>query len=504
MVEAAERKGACRPGVDPRRVVVGKPRRGAQHDRCEQGLPVPVRDRLALQPGDPAADGGVGRQRARRHRARPGRRAARRADRLHPALCAADDRYVWLNQYTNPNAWKAHYRTTAPAIAREFPRPGRAVRRRRHHRHPDGLRPLLPRAAPPVRVVAVDPVGSVSFGGAGGPPDDPRPGHGVRPPLLDETYIDDVVHVEEPDTVRACHRLARRGFLFGGSTGTVVSGAVDWLAATRRGRPHRRRARPGPRRALPRHHLPGQLGGDLYGDDVLRPAELTSGARVAVRCPPSSVPTSTATASIVQSLGRGARRRPGGRTGLARRPLLRRPGRGLDAHGPVLRPGPQACRPAVGVDQGRLPAPHDHAAWRRRSHRPRPTPSSGRSPRCWPRSGYRTGVGRRPLLRRPGRRLDGHGPVLRPGPQATTCRRSRSRTSTGTRRSGAWRRRSPRPLPADGGRAVGYAADADGTGEHAGSSSRAGCCSSCSSSATPTSPQDLRRWASCGSPPAGA
>jgi cysteine synthase A len=26
-----------------------------------------------------------------------------------------------------------------------------------------------------------------------------------------------------------CHRLARRGFLFGGSTGTVVSGAARWL-----------------------------------------------------------------------------------------------------------------------------------------------------------------------------------------------------------------------------------------------------------------------------------
>ena len=37
------------------------------------------------------------------------------------ALCASDDRYVWLNQYTNPGNWRAHYRTTAPAIAREFP-----------------------------------------------------------------------------------------------------------------------------------------------------------------------------------------------------------------------------------------------------------------------------------------------------------------------------------------------------------------------------------------------
>ena len=48
--------------------------------------------------------------------------------------------------------------------------------------------------------------------------------------MLDESYVDDVVHVEETETIRVCHRLARRGFLFGGSTGTVVSGAMRWLA----------------------------------------------------------------------------------------------------------------------------------------------------------------------------------------------------------------------------------------------------------------------------------
>jgi cysteine synthase A len=37
------------------------------------------------------------------------------------ALCATDERYVWLNQYSNPGNWKAHYHTTAPAIARQFP-----------------------------------------------------------------------------------------------------------------------------------------------------------------------------------------------------------------------------------------------------------------------------------------------------------------------------------------------------------------------------------------------
>ena len=81
-----------------------------------------------------------------------------------------------------------------------------------------------------MRVVAVDSVGSVTFGGPPGRRMIPGLGTSVRPPLLDDSYVDEVIFVEEADTIRACHRLARRGFLFGGSTGTVVSGASRWLA----------------------------------------------------------------------------------------------------------------------------------------------------------------------------------------------------------------------------------------------------------------------------------
>jgi 2,3-diaminopropionate biosynthesis protein SbnA len=146
------------------------------------------------------------------------------------AMCASDDRYVWLNQYTNPGNWGAHYRTTGPAIADSFPEldvlfvgagttgtlMGCARYFREWHR--------------PVRIVAVDAVGSVSFGGEPGRRMIPGLGMNIRPALLDESYVDEVVVVEEADTVRTCHRLARRGFLFGGSTGTVVSGAMSWLA----------------------------------------------------------------------------------------------------------------------------------------------------------------------------------------------------------------------------------------------------------------------------------
>jgi 2,3-diaminopropionate biosynthesis protein SbnA len=151
-----------------------------------------------------------------------------RLDRVRELL-ESDDRFVWLNQYSNSNAWKAHFRTTGPAIAQQFPRldvlfvgagttgtlMGCARFFRQWHRR--------------VRIVAVDSVGSIAFGAQPARRMIPGLGTGVRPELLDESLVDDVVWVEESDTVRFCHRLARKGFLFGGSTGTVVSGATSWL-----------------------------------------------------------------------------------------------------------------------------------------------------------------------------------------------------------------------------------------------------------------------------------
>jgi 2,3-diaminopropionate biosynthesis protein SbnA len=145
------------------------------------------------------------------------------------ALCASDKRYVWLNQYANPGNWNAHFRTTAPAITREFPQldvlfigagtTGTLMGCARYLRE-------WPR---PVHVVAVDSVGSVTFGSAAGRRMIPGLGTAVRPPQLDESFVNEVVLVEEADTIRTCRRLAKHGFLFGGSTGTVVFAAINWL-----------------------------------------------------------------------------------------------------------------------------------------------------------------------------------------------------------------------------------------------------------------------------------
>jgi N-(2-amino-2-carboxyethyl)-L-glutamate synthase len=192
------------------------------------------------------------------------------------SLCASDDRYVWLNQYTNPANWHAHYRTTAPAIARQFPQldvlfvgvgtTGTLMGCAQYFRD----RHL------PVRIVAVDSVGSVAFGGPPARRMIPGVGTSIRPPMLDESYVDDVIHVEEPDTIRICHQLARHGFVFGGSTGTVLSGALEWLDRN-------------DGRELTAVAIAADLGEryletiyqtkwlhDLYGENVLRSAELTA------------------------------------------------------------------------------------------------------------------------------------------------------------------------------------------------------------------------------------
>ncbi|GEC03909.1 2,3-diaminopropionate biosynthesis protein SbnA [Streptomyces spinoverrucosus] len=197
------------------------------------------------------------------------------------ALCASDDRYVWLNQYMNPNNHRAHYRTTAPAIARHFPHldvlfvgagttgtlMGCARYFRAWHR--------------PVHIVAIDTEGSATFGHTPGRRMIPGLGTSIRPPLLDTSYIDEVVHVKESDTIRTCHQLARRGFVFGGSTGTVVSGATQWLARYRQ--QHDRQptavaiAPDLGERYLETIYQTNWVQ-DLYGDDVLGPEALTTAA----------------------------------------------------------------------------------------------------------------------------------------------------------------------------------------------------------------------------------
>jgi len=135
-----------------------------------------------------------------------------------------DPRLVWLNQYANPANSLAHDRCTARAITAELPRvdflfvsvgtSGTLMGCISHFR----------RESPETRIIAVDTVGSVSFGSPAGPRFIPGVGASRRPEILRPELVDELVLVPEADTVRTCRWLTRQhGLLAGGSTGSVVS-----------------------------------------------------------------------------------------------------------------------------------------------------------------------------------------------------------------------------------------------------------------------------------------
>lgn len=147
-------------------------------------------------------------------------------------LCADRPDYRWLNQYANAGNWMGHYRTTAQEIAKAFPEIDVLFVGAGTTGTLMGCAKYFRETRPSVTIVAIDSVGSVTFGETEGRRMIPGLGTSVRPDILDTSCVDAVVHVSEADTIRTCHELVRHGFLLGGSTGTVVRGALDWLAAS--------------------------------------------------------------------------------------------------------------------------------------------------------------------------------------------------------------------------------------------------------------------------------
>ncbi|MCP1462299.1 2,3-diaminopropionate biosynthesis protein SbnA [Pseudomonas sp. S3E17] len=131
---------------------------------------------------------------------------------------------LWLNQYANPANKGVHARETAREILAHIPRPDWLVLGVGTSGTFMGCAEVFRRESPSTRLVAVDPVGSVIFGGPAGVRRIPGLGGGRVPELLDTTLPDQVIQVEERETIRACRHIARNySLLLGGSSGTVLA-----------------------------------------------------------------------------------------------------------------------------------------------------------------------------------------------------------------------------------------------------------------------------------------
>ncbi|MCH9649659.1 MAG: 2,3-diaminopropionate biosynthesis protein SbnA [Deltaproteobacteria bacterium] len=146
-----------------------------------------------------------------------------RIDRVHRLMKQIPGSY-WPNQYGNLTNSRTHLTSTIPEIFEAVEQLDflfcasstcGTVRGAVDYVQEQGLE---------TKVIAVDAMGSVIFGGEKGPRLLPGMGAGLRPPLCPVERVDGVVQVSDLESVVGCRQLLRREAIFcGASSGGAIS-----------------------------------------------------------------------------------------------------------------------------------------------------------------------------------------------------------------------------------------------------------------------------------------
>lgn len=128
----------------------------------------------------------------------------------------------WINQYANPYNAEAYYNTLGNEICDEINPVDYAFVGVSSGGTITGVSRKIKERYPNAKIVAVDMEGSVIFGGPARTRYIPGIGSGMVPEILKRAKIDDVVIVNELETIQSCHELLAKHSLFvGGSSGSV-------------------------------------------------------------------------------------------------------------------------------------------------------------------------------------------------------------------------------------------------------------------------------------------
>lgn len=150
--------------------------------------------------------------------------------RLIDKILKTNDNYYWTNQYANPYIAEAYHNTLGEEICREVNvdyaflgvSSGGTI---------SGVSRRIKESYPNAKIIAVDIVGSVIFGNNPQKRYIPGIGSSMRPKILETAKIDDVVMIEEVETIKMCYEILEKQFMLaGGSSGSVYKAIRKYFA----------------------------------------------------------------------------------------------------------------------------------------------------------------------------------------------------------------------------------------------------------------------------------
>lgn len=130
----------------------------------------------------------------------------------------------WINQYGNPYNAEAYRETLGQELCEEIDSIDYVFMGVSSGGTITGVSQKIKEIFPKAKIIAVDIIGSVVFGGSPQKRVIPGIGSSMVPDILKNAKIDEVVMISEASTIEMCQELLMENFLFvGGSSGSVYS-----------------------------------------------------------------------------------------------------------------------------------------------------------------------------------------------------------------------------------------------------------------------------------------
>ncbi|MDE9446336.1 2,3-diaminopropionate biosynthesis protein SbnA [Xenorhabdus bovienii] len=143
--------------------------------------------------------------------------------RIIESMLKEDQNLIWVNQYENKNNVLSHYSTTGKSILEKYPYPDYVFIGAGTTGTLGGVSSYIRKYSPSTKIIAVDTKGSVTFGGEPSKRRIPGLGTSKAPEIKKYSQFDEIIYIDEKETVFTCRELASMGLLLGGSTGTVLA-----------------------------------------------------------------------------------------------------------------------------------------------------------------------------------------------------------------------------------------------------------------------------------------